>query len=162
MSDPKICGRCYCETDELFDSGCAEKPERLINQPIGQYHCPECGAMVVAGFTHPQVCKLCRDRQHPSFDLPSGTTMYACESIGVSGITNVFVVKEGDIYTARVGIALMGSTNMSSEELAACNYNPFHENFRDNYAKGTGSTEEEAINDLKADLRKLADSLWLI
>ena len=28
-------------------------PLFLIGQPIGQYHCPYCGSMVIAGFPHP-------------------------------------------------------------------------------------------------------------
>jgi hypothetical protein len=64
----EICGRCYDEVDELFDSNCPEKPEELIGQPIGQYHCPDCGTMVMAGMEHPKVCKRCAERKHPAFD----------------------------------------------------------------------------------------------
>jgi hypothetical protein len=32
---------------------CPEDPLLLRGQPIGQYHCPYCGMMVVAGFPHP-------------------------------------------------------------------------------------------------------------
>lgn len=27
-------------------------PQQLLGAPIGQYHCPYCGAMVVAGISH--------------------------------------------------------------------------------------------------------------
>ncbi|MCK5017412.1 MAG: hypothetical protein KAS32_10130 [Candidatus Peribacteraceae bacterium] len=64
-----ICGRCY-NAVELFDAPCNEKPETLKGQPIGQYHCPDCGAMVLAGLPHPQLCQLCRDLEHPGFDKP--------------------------------------------------------------------------------------------
>ena len=63
-----ICGRCYEEIDTLYPANCNEKPELLIGQPIGQYHCPDCGAMVLAGVKHPTMCKRCIDRQHPGFD----------------------------------------------------------------------------------------------
>jgi 7-cyano-7-deazaguanine reductase len=63
----KICGRCYDEVEEVFPANCQEKPE-LIKGPIGQYHCPDCGAMVMAGFSHPYLCKICIDRKHPEFD----------------------------------------------------------------------------------------------
>ena len=66
----EMCGRCYDFTDELFKAKCEEHPERLGGCPIGQYHCPDCGAMVMAGVPHPTVCKLCRDHKHPMFDLP--------------------------------------------------------------------------------------------
>lgn len=67
---PEICGRCYDEVPELFDSGCMERPEALLGVPIGQYHCPYCGAMLLAGLPHPKVCLRCRDREHPHYDPP--------------------------------------------------------------------------------------------
>jgi uncharacterized protein YlaI len=68
-SDGKqICGRCYDKTDQLFPSNCEEKPELLRNTPIGMYHCPDCGAMVLAGMEHPLLCALCAAREHPAFD----------------------------------------------------------------------------------------------
>lgn len=33
---------------------CAEQPELLAGQPIGMYHCPLCGMMIVAGLPHPE------------------------------------------------------------------------------------------------------------
>lgn len=65
---PKLCGRCYAEMDELFPANCQEKPELLRGAPIGMYHCPDCGVMILAGVPHPDLCKLCLDRQNPSFD----------------------------------------------------------------------------------------------
>ena len=67
----EMCGRCYEEFEtmgNLESSRCSEKPERLLGQPIGQYHCPDCGAMVLAGIPHPTVCHRCATRTHPSFD----------------------------------------------------------------------------------------------
>lgn len=64
----KLCGRCYESVNELFVANCDEKPELLVGQPIGQYHCPDCGAMVMAGLKHPMLCKRCLDRNHPGFD----------------------------------------------------------------------------------------------
>lgn len=29
------------------------EPQQLTNAPLGQYHCPYCGATVVAGIRHP-------------------------------------------------------------------------------------------------------------
>ncbi len=72
LPEPKTgtCGRCYDEPVEVFPANCKEKPETLIGQPIGQYHCTDCGAMVVAGCKHPDLCQKCIDRKHPAFDLP--------------------------------------------------------------------------------------------
>jgi hypothetical protein len=66
------CGRCY-EDGPTVPANCAERPEALAGQPIGQYHCPDCGAMVLAGWPHPPLCQRCHDRQHPGFDPPADT-----------------------------------------------------------------------------------------
>ena len=31
---------------------CKEDPTKLKGQPIGMYHCPECGEMLIAGIPH--------------------------------------------------------------------------------------------------------------
>lgn len=60
-----ICGRCYDEGD-TFPPNCAGKCERQGN--LGMYHCPDCGAMVLGGLPHPDLCRRCLDRKHPMFD----------------------------------------------------------------------------------------------
>lgn len=62
-----MCSRCMDEV-ELFEANCAEKPEKLLGAPLGMYHCPDCGAMVVAGVPHGPLCRRCIDRTHPGFD----------------------------------------------------------------------------------------------
>lgn len=32
---------------------CPYEPEHFKGEPIGQFHCPVCGEMILAGFTHP-------------------------------------------------------------------------------------------------------------
>lgn len=54
-----LCGRCYDEVDVLVEPPCDEKPETLAGAPIGMYHCPDCGAMVLAGIPHPNMCSMC-------------------------------------------------------------------------------------------------------
>jgi len=68
----RTCGRCYDEVKEVFPPNCNEKPEALKSQPIGQYHCPDCGAMVIGGVPHPPLCKRCLDRKHPGLDDMKG------------------------------------------------------------------------------------------
>lgn len=64
-----MCGRCYADDVELFVPNCVEKPEDIPSSvPLGMYHCPDCGAMILAGFPHPLLCQLCLKRQHPEFD----------------------------------------------------------------------------------------------
>ena len=59
-----MCGRCYADGIELQYPKCKEKPELLKGQPIGQYHCPDCGAMIIAGMKHPELCQSCNDGTH--------------------------------------------------------------------------------------------------
>lgn len=35
-----------------LDGKCPETPEAWTNTPLGQYHCPRCGCMCVAGMRH--------------------------------------------------------------------------------------------------------------
>jgi hypothetical protein len=65
-----VCGRCYDEGVLVLPAECAYRPEIMENVAIGQYHCPDCGAMVMAGVKHPKVCATCRDKKHPGFDGP--------------------------------------------------------------------------------------------
>lgn len=62
------CGRCYDKDVQVFLPKCKEKPEKLKGMPIGQYHCPDCGAMLIAGLPHFKLCKQCRDLEHPAYD----------------------------------------------------------------------------------------------
>lgn len=88
-------------------------------------------------------------------------TIHQCSHIGVAGTTAVHVKKLPDgTYEARVGIAIMGSTNMPWDDLKDAN--PFDDSFQDNFALGMGKTEEEALADMKADMNKTADSIWAI
>lgn len=38
--------------DSVYNN-CDFDPETLKGQPIGMFHCPQCGEMVVAGMPHP-------------------------------------------------------------------------------------------------------------
>ena len=37
----------------LLVGRCSYDPKQLFGEPIGMFHCPECGEMVVAGMDHP-------------------------------------------------------------------------------------------------------------
>jgi len=45
-------------------------PQQLVGPPLGQYHCPYCGSMVVAGLPHPDYAALyspdCQVGKHPA------------------------------------------------------------------------------------------------
>lgn len=88
--------------------------------------------------------------------------VYHCEHIGISGTTDVHVQKTEDRYEARMGIALFGMTNMDAEGFELCNSNPFHPKFHDNYVSGKGVTEEEAIENIKNDMKETHKGLWEI
>jgi hypothetical protein len=96
-------------------------------------------------------------------------TVYSCGSMGVSGTTPVHVhriqdAKPGrggrppirDIFEARVGIAIMGHC----AETTTPDSDPFDRRFCDNYARGLGTTEDEAIVAMRADMASMADTLW--
>lgn len=88
--------------------------------------------------------------------------MLKCENIGVSATTDVVIKKHSDShYEARCGISLIGITNMTDDEFQRCNKNPFHTDFYDNYASGTGETENKAIDAMKVNLKSIADSFWI-
>ena len=90
------------------------------------------------------------------------TAVFQCSHIGVAGTTPVYVKRmDNGTFKARVGIAIMGATNMDEAGFAACDHNPFHPEFYDNFAEGDGVTEDEALTALKADMNKTADSLWV-
>lgn len=57
-------------------TACPERPELLVGQPIGQYHCPECGCMVIAGLKHgphDDGCWLGLDHPPTTTDNPVAT-----------------------------------------------------------------------------------------
>ena len=37
---------------------CPYDPSQLVDVPIGMFHCPECGEMVLAGLPHPDYANL--------------------------------------------------------------------------------------------------------
>lgn len=104
-----------------------------------------------------------------SFDDGCGNRMtaFVTDAVGISGTTKVYVRKHPfkdtpRMFEARVGFALMGSTNMTEAEFKACGYNPFHSKFNDNYAIGWGATEDEAIADLRRELSEMSNHLFEI
>lgn len=95
--------------------------------------------------------------------MTNETVIHKCRHVGVAGTTDVHVKRSEDgKFIARCGIAIMGATNMDEDEFKACNYDPFHEKFHDNFAEGVGATEAEAIENLTADMHHTADSIWAI
>ena len=42
------------EEGDSQNKHCSHRPEEYLGQPIGMYHCPLCGQMVIAGLLHPQ------------------------------------------------------------------------------------------------------------
>jgi prophage antirepressor-like protein len=90
-------------------------------------------------------------------------TAFVCSHVGVAGTTRVFVREVGKAgqswFVARVGIAILGYTNRKDAGLK--NANPFDEDFRDNYAEGSGDTNDLALEALRKDIEKTAETLWL-
>lgn len=89
----------------------------------------------------------------------SNATAFMCSGLGIDGTTRVFVKEVTEGFEARVGVAIMGSTNRPTEDLRTAN--PFDEDFQDNYAVGKGSTRQEAIEALKRDIKEMSQTLFL-
>lgn len=87
-------------------------------------------------------------------------TAIVTSDVGVSGAKTYTQTHPDGTVEARMAIAIFGNFNMPEEELAKIDYNPFHPDFNDNYAKGVGSTEQEAIAEMRKDVSDIADSLW--
>lgn len=84
-----------------------------------------------------------------------------CKNVGVAGTTECFIKEHEDgSFEARIGIALMGTTNMKQEHFEACNYNPFHKKFFDNYACGKGNSPEQALENMRKDMRQTSETLF--
>lgn len=64
-----FCARCLDTTETLFPANCSEHPEKMKGHPISQYHCPDCGTMLIVGYPHPKLCQRCIDRVHPGLDM---------------------------------------------------------------------------------------------
>ncbi len=96
-----------------------------------------------------------------------------CGALACQGVTEIYLhelddkervmdLKPGDLrrprYEVRVGIALFGSYHRDENGIE----NPFHPMYRNNYASGTGNTEEEALASLLADIRGTSEMLLTI
>ena len=55
----------------------------------------------------------------------------------------------------------MSSDDGVEERLKASNHDPFHENFKENYVNGVGNTREEAISELRKDMQRLENHMWM-
>lgn len=87
------------------------------------------------------------------------TTAFVCKNMGLSG-AQVVITQTPNGFEARQAVALFGSYNMPESELERILYNPFHEDFNDNFIVGKGATKEEAIKALEADAKRLTESIW--
>lgn len=89
----------------------------------------------------------------------SGTTEIHCHERGDK--ERMMDLKPGDMrrpkFEVRMGIALFGCCNDERQS-----DNPFHEDFNDNFVRGEGSTEEEAVANLCKEVCSTANSLWEI
>lgn len=60
MPHGPLCARCYSEDSpgNHVEFACTHDPVRTQGA-IGMYHCPDCGAMVLAGHAHGPICRHC-------------------------------------------------------------------------------------------------------
>jgi hypothetical protein len=46
------------------------EPQQLVGVPLGQYHCPYCGAMCIAGIPHVDYRDDAEPKRLPTSDIP--------------------------------------------------------------------------------------------
>lgn len=85
---------------------------------------------------------------------------FICHSPGLAGTTPLTLRKTENGFEARMGVAIFGATNLDEEGFEKAQYNPFHDEFHDNFVRGEGATQEEAIAALKEDHRQMHESLF--
>jgi hypothetical protein len=116
-------------------------------------HCPWCGIgvqmMITESSTRIQLTNC-------TIDEIGENKVYTCGALGVAGVTPVVVRKTAEGFSARVGIAIMGSMNFP--QLEGCN--PFDPNYHDNYCQGHGKTEKEALDALLKDVKHMSETLF--
>tara|TARA_R110000868_G_scaffold79632_1_gene226578 strand:+ start:244 stop:600 length:357 start_codon:yes stop_codon:yes gene_type:complete len=83
----------------------------------------------------------------------------SCMGVSTTTETHVMRLPDGQVE-ARVGFAVMGPPNMSESQFEKCGHNPFHPEFRDNYASAKAATIDEALKKLAADLKNISDGLF--
>lgn len=86
--------------------------------------------------------------------------IFQCSTIGVAGLTDVHVkLHLSGVYEARMGITIMGMQNMTDKELDACDRNPFHAAFCENFAVGLGTTRDIAVQLMKEDCQRTSQMI---
>ena len=87
-------------------------------------------------------------------------TKHNAAAVGVSGTTRIIVRPVAGKFEARMGVAILGSVDMTEQQMKDCDRNPFSEKFHGNFAQGFGDSSEEAIAELRDDVQRLAVWLW--
>lgn len=96
----------------------------------------------------------------PTIDLTPEPASFSSQ--GFSKLTDIFFkLTEVGTVEAKMGIEFMSSDDGVEERLKACNHDPFHENFKENYVNGVGNTREEAISELRKDMQSLENHMWM-
>lgn len=86
-------------------------------------------------------------------------TAFTCSAMGVSPTTKAYVRKTDGGFEARMGVSVLGRTNLIGEQLERMT--PFEGGFRDNYVVGEGATEEEALGKMREDMEALSRTLFI-
>jgi len=90
----------------------------------------------------------------------SDSILFKCATPGMVGAMT-YIRKTGDVYEARQAIAIFGDFQMKEKDLEKIEYDPFHDDFHDNFVSGKGDSEEAAIRAMKKDSEQMYESLWI-
>lgn len=87
--------------------------------------------------------------------------IHISNNVGVSGAKVHWMrSKCGKYHWCKKAVAIMGSFNMTNEEIRTIS--PFDPRFHDNFIEGKGRTKEEALQNMQKEEKGLSDSLWAI
>lgn len=83
------------------------------------------------------------------------------QHIGVAGAKIHWMrTPNGKWYWCRMAIAIMGSFNMTDEQIRTIS--PFDPQFNDNYVEGKGRTKQEALKNMEKDMQIISDCIWAV
>jgi len=140
---------------------CCPKCDRYVEVPDELvFQCSKCQSNLVL-----VIESLCRSMKIVRLCFIEQLTENYEDALGVRPISekwlawnnyenNFPMFKCDPYYEARQPIAIMGYIALDGSD------NPFHSEFHNNYCRGVGKTKEEALENLKKDLKGISDSLW--
>lgn len=128
--------------------------------------CPQCGEDELYSLCVPATAETITGCYRCSWTppAPEPISCFICHSPGLAGTTPLTIQRTAGLgwerFEARMGVAIFGYSNLDDEGFERAQYNPFHEEFHDNFVQGDGRTQDEAIEALQEDHRQMHEGLF--